>query len=82
MFGPFWMILDHVWPSFPFRPARALKFARLGEYGLRKVSMECVLFRTMNVSMECVLFGTISGSYWNHFGTMFGLALFPNQLGL
>ena len=44
MFGPFWTILDNVWPSFPFRPARALKFSRLGNYGLSIISIECLLF--------------------------------------
>ena len=54
MFGPFWTILDHVWPSFPFRPARALKFSILGKYGLS------------NISIECLLFGTISGPCWDN----------------
>ena len=59
MLGPFWTILDHVWPSFPFRPARALKFSRLGKYGLS------------NISIECLLFGTISGPCWDNVWPVF-----------
>ena len=66
MYGLFWTVMDHVWPSFPFRPARALKFSRLGKYGLSNISIECLLF-----------FDPIG-----HVGIIFGIALLPNKLGL
>ena len=62
MLGHVWTILDYVWPSFTLRPARALKFSRLGRYGLS------------NISIECLLCGTISGPCLNQVGTMFGMA--------
>ena len=51
--GHIWTILDYVWPNFTSRPTRALKFSRLGIYGLSKI---CI---------ECLLFGTISGPCWD-----------------
>ena len=54
--------LFEIWPSFTFEPAKALKFSTLGKYGLR------------NISMECLLFGTISGPCLDHVGSMFALA--------
>merc|ERR1711954_396808 len=65
MFGP---CRDHVWPSLTSRPARALKFSRLSKHGLRPMSAECPLIRT------------ISGPYLDHVGTIFGLALLTDQL--
>ena len=66
MLGPCWGhvwaildIFDHVWPSFPFRPARALKFSRLGKYVLS------------NISIVCLLFGTISGQGWDNVWPIF-----------
>ena len=67
MFGLYW---DHVYPNFTPRPARALKYWRLSQYGL------------MNISMECLLFGTMSGPSLDHVGTMLGPASIPDQLGL
>ena len=51
MSRPCW---DHVWPSFTFRPATALRFSTLKRYGLRYISMERLFF------------GTISGPCWDH----------------
>ena len=42
MFRPSW---DHVWPSFPSIPARALKFSRLDQLSLRPMYMECLQIR-------------------------------------
>ena len=36
MIGPCW---DHDWPSFTYRPARALKFSRLDYHGLKPMSI-------------------------------------------
>ena len=51
--GHIWTILDYVWPNFTSRPTRALKFSRLGKYGLSKI---CI---------ESLLFGTKSGPCWD-----------------
>ena len=48
MFGPFW---DTFWPSFTFRPARALKFSRMGQYCQRNMSMECLLLGHITVML-------------------------------
>ena len=42
--GPCW---DPVWANFTSKPARALKFSRLHQYGLRPISMENLLFETI-----------------------------------
>ena len=34
-----WTLLNHVWPSYMSRLTRALKFSRLGEYGLSIISI-------------------------------------------
>ena len=65
MLGPF---KDHVWPIFTSRPDKALKFSRLGQHGLRQVSMECLLF------------GPMPGPFLDHAGTMFSLTFLPHQL--
>ena len=44
MSGPCW---DHVQSSFTSRPPRALKFSTLSLHGLRTISMEYLIFRTM-----------------------------------
>ena len=89
MFGPFWTILDHVWPSFPFRPARALKFSRLGKYGLCKISrlpidLKCLRLSHYNLSEAYVygviLFETISMLFLDCSRTMLTLLLLPDQL--
>ena len=46
MFGPFW---DHILPQFTSRPATALQFSRLSHYGLRHLSIHCLLFGIMSV---------------------------------
>ena len=56
VFGPF---KDQVFPSLTPKPARALQFWRLSQYGLR------------NTSLERLLFGTISGSYWGNVWPIF-----------
>ena len=55
------------WLSFTPRTARALKYSRLSQHGLRQISMKCILF------------GTISGPYLDLVWAMFGLALLPDQ---
>ena len=50
------------------RPARALKLSRLSQHGLR------------TLPMDFLIFGTMSGPCLDHVGTMFGLALLPDQL--
>ena len=89
MFGPFWTILEHVWPSFPFRPARALKFSRLGKYGLCKISrppidLKCLRLSHYNLSEAYVygviLFETISMLFLDCSRTMLTLLLLPDQL--
>ena len=69
--------LDHIWvmfwpcpPSFTSKPARALKCSRLSHHGLRQMSIECPIFKTM--CRPC----------FDHAGTMFGLALIQDQLEL
>ena len=57
---------DHVWPSYNSRPAISLKFATLDLHDLRPISIECPFF----------------GNFQDHVGTMIGLALLPDQLGL
>ena len=65
MFRPF---REDAWPSLTSRPARALKFSRLSQHGLRPMAAECPLIRT------------ISGPCFDHVGTIFGLALLTDQL--
>ena len=42
--GPWW---DHLWPSFTYRPERALKFSRLSQHGLLPMSLERLSLGTM-----------------------------------
>ena len=58
--------LDHDWPSYTSRPARLMKFLRLSRHGLR----------------TCLWNVYFLGPCQDHVETMFGLALFPNQLRL
>merc|ERR1711954_163163 len=51
MFGP---CRDHVWPSFTYRPARALKLSTLYLHGLR------------HISLGFLFFGTMLGPCWDH----------------
>ena len=62
--------LDHARtnPSFTLRPAKALKFSKLSQQGLR------------HTYMKCPLFGTISGSCFYHIKTTFCIYLLSDDL--
>ena len=64
--------LDHARtnPSFTLRPAKALKFSKLSQQGLR------------HTYMKCPLFGTISRPCFYHVKTTFGLDLLSHELEL
>ena len=63
-------ILEPFWPSLISRPARAIKFSKLSQGGLRHMCMKCPLLETM------------LGPCFDHVKTMFGLSLAPYQLEL
>ena len=67
MLGPCW---DHVWPTFDSKLARAMKFSKLSQDGLKHMCMKCPLLETM--LEPC----------FDHVKTMFGLSLAPYQLDL
>ena len=49
-----------IWPNFTSRPARALKFSRLSQHGIKPMSMECLLFGGHSRAM----FGPYSDHIW------------------
>ena len=71
LFEPISMrFLDHACPSFTSRPAKAHKFWRLSQHGLR------------HTSMKCPLFGTMSGPCFYHVKNTFGIYLLSDELEL